>query len=62
MALLLFTAVLARKLQQRGYRSKGQMMESRKNRALDNLIEQTLWLHGWVKGSFRLSGTLAESC
>lgn len=60
--LLLFTDVLARKLQQRGYRSKGQILEKKENRALESLNEQSLWLHGWVQASFRLSGTLAENC
>lgn len=61
MTLLLFAAALARKLQQRGSRSKRQIMENRENRALESLNEQSLWLHGWVQASFRLSGTLAEN-
>lgn len=62
MTLLLFTDALARKLQQSGCGSKWQIMKNRENRALESLNEQSLWLHGWVQASFRLSGTLAENC
>lgn len=61
MTLLSFTDGLARKLQQKGCRSGGTNNEKQGEKSFgQSLKEQSLWLHGWVQASSRLSGTLAE--
>lgn len=47
---------------ERGVKARGQIMKNRAKRALESFKEQSLWRHGWVQASSRLSGALAEDC